>query len=72
MVIERDKFGFDAPAALERPARRGIPEGQDPGLSIGDAMPVIKLPDSTGVLREINFKESDGFTAVVFIRSVVW
>jgi hypothetical protein len=72
MVIERDKFGFDAPAALEHPARSGIPEGQDPGLSIGDAMPAIELPDSNGVLRNIDFERPGRFTAVVFIRSVVW
>jgi len=72
MVIERDKFGFDAPAALEHPARSGIPEGQDPGLSVGDYMPVIELPDSSGVLRKIDFERPGSFTAVVFIRSVVW
>jgi hypothetical protein len=72
MVIERDKFGFDAPAALEHPARSGIPEGQDPGLSIGDAMPAIELPDSSGVLRNIDFERPGRSTAVVFIRSVVW
>ncbi len=72
MVIERDKFGFDAPAALEHPARSGIPEEEDPGLSIGDAMPVIELPDSQGILKKIDFQKPDKFTAVVFIRSVVW
>ena len=72
MVIERDKLGFDAPAALEHPARSGIPEGDDPGLSVGDAMPTIELPDTNGVLRNIDFARAGRFTAVVFIRSVVW
>ena len=72
MTIERDAHGFDAPAALEHPARKGLPPGHPTGPEVGDRLPNFALPDQNG--REIRFHEDRGGqkSAVVFFRSAVW
>ena len=72
MPIERDAFGFDAPAPLGHPARAGIPEGHEPGPGIGEPLPDFELPDAYG--RPIRLHEDRGqaLAVVVFFRSVVW
>ena len=70
--IEVDETGFEAPAPLGHPGRRGLPKGQPTGPEIGERLPDFDLPDHTG--RRIRFHEDRGKAkaAVVFFRSVVW
>ncbi len=70
--VERDETGFEAPAPLGHPGRRGLPAGHPTGPEIGQWLPDFTLPDHTG--REINFHQdrNGAKAAVVFFRSVVW
>ncbi len=72
MSIERDKYGFDAPAALGHPARSSLPDGHSTGPVIGERLPDFTLPNAYGEL--VNYHESRGKakSAVVFFRSAVW
>lgn len=72
MVVERDELGFDAPAPLNHPARRGLPEGHPTGPEIGERLPDFELPDAYG--KSVRFHEDRGASpaAVVFFRSAVW
>ncbi len=71
-IHEIDELGFEAPAALGDPGRRGLPEGHPTGPEIGDRLPDFALPDQHG--RVIRFHEDRGKSraALVFYRSVVW
>jgi hypothetical protein len=72
VVVERDDLGFDAPAPLGHPARKGIPEGKAPGLKVGEPAPDFTLPDAFG--NSVNFSTDRGKSpaAIVFFRSAVW
>ena len=72
MTIERDEFGFDAPAPLGHPGRMGLPDGHATGPEIGEPLPDFELPDQRG--RPVRFhRDRDGAKAVVvFYRSAVW
>ena len=72
MTIERDEFGFDAPAPLGYPGRLGLLEGCSTGPEVGERLPDFSLPDASG--RELRFHEdrAGSKAAVVFFRSVVW
>jgi len=71
-IHEMDALGFEAPAPLEHPARRGLPTGRSVGPEIGEALPDFELPDQFG--RRIRFQEDRGGAraVVVFFRSAVW
>jgi hypothetical protein len=71
-IIERDEAGFEAPAPLGHPGRRGLPLGHGTGPEVGERLPDFDLPDHTG--RRVRFHEDrgDAKAAVVFFRSVVW
>ena len=70
--IERDGSGFEAPAPLGHPGRRGLPAGHPTGPMVGERLPDFDLPDQTG--QRVSFHEDRGSSkaAVVFFRSVVW
>ena len=72
MVVERDALGFDAPAPLEHPARKGLPQDREVGPKLGERLPDFSLPDAFG--RTVNFHAArEGQpAAVVFFRSAVW
>ncbi len=72
MTVERDEFGFDAPAPLGHPGRAGLPIGHSTGPEIGDVLPDFELPESNG--RSIQFhKDRAGCkTVLLFYRSAVW
>ncbi|MEM8767236.1 MAG: hypothetical protein AAGE43_07320 [Pseudomonadota bacterium] len=71
-IVERDEFGFDAPAPLNHPGRAGLPQGHGTGPEVGERLPDFELPDQTG--RRIRFHEDRGEAkaVVVFYRSAVW
>jgi len=70
--IERDETGFEAPAPLGHPGRKGLPADHPTGPNVGERLPDFDLPDHTG--RRVRFHEDrgDAKAAVVFFRSVVW
>ena len=72
MTVERDEFGFDAPAPLGHPGRLGLEAGHATGPKIGERLPDFRLPDAQG--REIDFHADRGASkaALVFYRSAVW
>lgn len=72
MVVERDEFGFDAPAPLGHPGRLGLEKGHGTGPERGERLPDFTLPDAFG--RPVQFHEDRGAAraAVVFFRSAVW
>ncbi len=72
MPVERDKYGFDAPAPLEHPARASLPDGAATGPVLGERLPDFELADANG--RLVNFHEDRGGrkAALVFYRSAVW
>lgn len=72
MTVERDEFGFDAPAPLGHPGRLGLEAGHPTGPEIGERLPDFRLPDATG--REIDFHDDRGASkaVLVFYRSAVW
>ena len=72
MIVERDEFGFDAPAPLGHPARAGLPEGHATGPEIGDALPDFELPDQHGRRVRLHTDRGAARAVVVFFRSAVW
>ena len=72
MTVERDEHGFDAPAPLNHPGRKGLPPGRSTGPCVGERLPDFTLPDQNG--REIRYHEDRAGqkSAVVFYRSTVW
>ena len=72
MALRASTLGFEAPAPLGHPGRRGLPAGRSTGPEVGERLPDFTLPDHTG--REVHFHEDrDGArAAVVFYRSAVW
>ena len=48
MTVERDEFGFDAPAPVGHPARAGLPDGASTGPEVGEKLPDFELPDAFG------------------------
>ena len=72
MVIERDEFGFDAPAPLGHPGRLGLPDGHRIGPEVGDHLPDFALPDQHGEIVRFHEARGDRPAAVVFYRSAVW
>lgn len=72
MTVERDEFGFDAPAPLGHPGRRGLPAGHSTGPEPGERLPDFTLPDQHG--RPITFHADRGSSpaVLVFYRSAVW
>ena len=72
MTVERDEFGFDAPAPLGHPGRLGLEAGHPTGPEVGERLPDFRLPDAYG--REIDFHADRGGSkaALVFYRSAVW
>ncbi len=71
-IVERDEAGFEAPAPLGHPGRRGLPTGHATGPEVGERLPDFDLPDHAG--NHVRFHEDRGSSkaAVVFFRSVVW
>ena len=72
MTVERDEFGFDAPAPLGHPGRLGLPDGHATGPEIGDALPDFTLPDAAGGLVRLHEDRAGARAVVVFFRSAVW
>lgn len=72
MIIERDEHGFDAPAPLGHPGRRGLPDGHSTGPEVGEKLPDFTLPDQDG--KEVSFHADRGKSpaVLVFFRSAVW
>ena len=71
-TVERDEHGFDAPLAVEHPARASLPAGHPTGPKVGEKLPDFDLPDALG--RRVRFYEDRGSakSIVVFFRSAVW
>ena len=72
MTVERDEFGFDAPAPLGHPGRLGLPNGHSTGPEIGERLPDFSLPDQHGNQRSFNADRNGQKAVVVFYRSAVW
>lgn len=72
MTVERDEFGFDAPAPLGHPGRLGLPDGHGTGPEIGDRLPDFSLPDQNGNQRSFHTDRNGQKAVVVFYRSAVW
>ncbi len=72
MVSERDRFGFDAPAPLDHPARQGLPAGHSTGPVVGERLPNFALPDQSGKVIDFNEDRQGNPAVVVFYRSLVW
>jgi hypothetical protein len=72
MTVERDEFGFDAPAPLGHPGRLGLQEGHGTGPALGERLPDFSLPDAFG--KQVSFHEArgDSKAVLVFYRSAVW
>jgi len=72
VTIERDEFGFDAPAPLGHPGRAGLPEGASTGPEVGDLLPDFELPDANGRTVRLREDRAGKKTVLVFFRSAVW
>ena len=72
MTIERDEFGFDAPAPLGHPGRLGLPDGHSTGPEIGGRLPDWDLPDAYGRRFAYHADRGSAKSVVVFYRSAVW
>jgi hypothetical protein len=72
MTIERDHFGFDAPAPLGHPGRAGLPDGRPTGPEPGARLPDFILPDSSGRPVDYHADRAGAKSVVVFYRSAVW
>ena len=68
----RDKHGFDAPVAVDHPARTNIPDSHPAGPAIGELMPDFALPNAEGDIVEFHKDRAGAKSAVVFYRSAVW
>ena len=72
MTIERDEFGFDAPAPLGHPGRLGMPDDHPAGPGIGETLPDFALPDASGGIVRLHDHRDGARAVVVFFRSAVW
>ncbi|MCH2169770.1 hypothetical protein MK489_03215 [Myxococcota bacterium] len=72
MTVERDELGFEAPAPLGHPARKGLPAGHEVGPRVGEPLPDFALPDQNGRIVRFHEDRAGARAAVVFYRSVVW
>lgn len=72
MTIERDEFGFDAPAPLGHPGRLGLVDGHPTGPEVGERLPDFELPDADGRLLSLHADREGKKAVVVFYRSAVW
>ena len=72
MAIERDHHGFDAPAPLGHPGRKGLPAGHGTGPEVGQRLPDFQLPDAFGKTVDFHTDRGTSKAAVVFFRSAVW
>ncbi|MDJ0786698.1 MAG: hypothetical protein QNK05_07800 [Myxococcota bacterium] len=72
MTIERDEFGFDAPAPLGHPGRLGLPDGHPTGPEVGERLPDFRLPDAFGREVPLHADRGQAPAVVVFYRSAVW
>ena len=72
MTVERDEFGFDAPAPLGHPGRLGLPDGHPTGPEIGERLPDWDLPDAYGRRFVYHADRGSAKSVVVFYRSAVW
>jgi len=72
MTVERDEFGFDAPAPLGHPGRLGLEDGHPTGPAVGERLPDFSLP--TAFEDNLSFHADRGRqrAVVVFYRSAVW
>ncbi len=72
MTIERDEFGFDAPAPLGHPGRLGLPDGHATGPEVGDRLPDFTLPTAFDQPLSFHADRGNSKAVVVFYRSAVW
>ena len=72
MIVERDEFGFDAPAPVGHPARAGLPDGAATGPEVGETLPDFELPDAFGNTLRFHADRGGKKAALVFYRSAVW
>ena len=72
MIVERDEFGFDAPAPLGHPARAGLPQGHSTGPEPGERLPAFELFDQHGEPVDFHRHRAGRPAVVVFFRSAVW
>ena len=72
MTVERDEFGFDAPAPVGHPARAGLPDGTSTGPEVGEKLPDFELPDAFGNPLRFHADRGGKKAALVFYRSAVW
>ncbi len=71
-IHETDELGFEAPAPLGHPGRRGLPAGRSTGPEVGEKLPDFELPDQTGRRVRFHADRAGRKAAVVFYRSAVW
>ena len=72
MTIERDEFGFDAPAPLGHPGRLGLKDGHSTGPEIGERLPDFTLRDAFGHTLQFHQDRGNAKAVVVFFRSAIW
>lgn len=72
MTVERDEFGFDAPAPLGHPGRAGLPIGHTTGPNVGERLPDFELPDANGKMVRFHESRAECKTVLLFYRSAVW
>ena len=72
MTVERDEFGFDAPAPLGHPGRLGLEDGHPTGPSLGERLPDFSLPNAFGKTVDFHGDRGRARAVVVFFRSAVW
>ena len=69
---EADDLGFEAPAPLGHPGRKGLPAEHPAGPAIGERLPDFELPDQHGRAVRFHSDRGNSQAAVVFFRSAVW
>ena len=67
-----DDFGVLAPIPANMSPRVPPEEGFRFGPEIGEVLPDISLPDSTGAVTNLHNDRQNEKAAVVFFRSAVW
>ncbi len=72
MTVERDEFGFDAPAPLGHPGRLGLEAGHPTGPEVGERLPDFRLPDAHGSEIDFHGDRGESKAVLVFYRSAVW
>ena len=72
MIVERDEFGFDAPAPLGHPGRAGLPDGHSTGPEVGKHLPDFRLPSADGTTIDFHAHRAGRKAVLVFYRSAVW